>query len=208
MSIIYGLIAREKTVLAEYTEYGGNFSNISRLLLEIIPPHTSRKSYIYDDYVFHQLIKNGITFMAMTDKELGFLTPYAFLEQISKIFFKNFNNTSDLITLSLDEEFKPVLKENMRVFNDYETNDVHNIKNQISNIQNIIIENIEKILERREKIDILVNKTEKLYQENINFRRQAMNFNFHMWLENNRMTIYFISSIIIFIFFIWSLYNV
>ncbi|CZT62542.1 SNARE protein [Plasmodium falciparum NF54] len=172
MSIIYGLIAREKTVLAEYTEYGGNFSNISRLLLEIIPPHTSRKSYIYDE------------------------------------FFKNFNNTSDLITLSLDEEFKPVLKENMRVFNEYETNDVHNIKNQISNIQNIIIENIEKILERREKIDILVNKTEKLYQENINFRRQAMNFNFHMWLENNRMTLYFISSIIIFIFFIWSLYNV
>ncbi|SBT80564.1 SNARE protein, putative [Plasmodium malariae] len=195
MSIIYGLVAREKTVLAEYTEFGGNFSNISRLLLEIIPPHSSRKSYIYDNYVFHQLVKNGITFMAMTDKELGFLTPYAFLDEISKIFFKHFNYTSDLITLSLDEEFKPVLRENMRIFNNYESNDVHNIKNQISNIQNIIIENIEKILERREKIDILVNKSEKLYQENIRF-------------ENNRFTIYFVSTIVIFIFLIWSFYNI
>ncbi|CRH02280.1 SNARE protein, putative [Plasmodium relictum] len=208
MSIIYGLVARDKTVLAEYTEFGGNFSNITRLLLEIIPSHSSRKSYIYDDYVFHQLMKNGITFMTMTDKELGFLTPYAFLEEISKIFFKKFKNTSDLITLSLDEQFKPVLKENMRIFNEYESNDVHNIKNQINNIQNIIIENIEKILERREKIDILVNKSEKLNQENISFRRQAMSLNFYMWLENNKLCIYLISSIAIFIFFIWSFYNV
>ncbi|SBT82198.1 SNARE protein, putative [Plasmodium ovale] len=208
MSIIYGLVAREKTVLAEYTEFGGNFSNISRLLLEIIPPHSARKSYIYDDYVFHQLMKNGITFMAMADKELGFLTPYAFLEEISKVFFRHFNYTSDLITLSLDEEFKPVLKENMRIFNNYESNDVHNLKSQISNIQNIIIENIEKILERREKIDILVNKSEKLYQENISFRREAMRLNFFMWLENNRFLIYFISTIAIFILLIWSFYNV
>ncbi|SBS87904.1 SNARE protein, putative [Plasmodium ovale curtisi] len=55
MSIIYGLVAREKTVLAEYTEFGGNFSNISRLLLEIIPPHSARKSYIYDEYYYEKM---------------------------------------------------------------------------------------------------------------------------------------------------------
>ncbi|VWU49101.1 SNARE protein, putative [Hepatocystis sp. ex Piliocolobus tephrosceles] len=208
MSIIYGLVAREKNVLAEYTEFGGNFSNISRLLLEIIPPHSSRKSYIYDDYVFHQLIKNGITFMAMSDKELGFLTPYAFLEEISKTFFKKFHYTPDLITLSLDDEFKPILKENMRIFNNYESSEVHNLKKRISNIQNIIIENIEKILERKEKIDILVNKSERLYQENISFRRQAIRLNFFMWLENNKLLIYFVSTVTIFILLIWSTYNI
>ncbi|KEG04405.1 SNARE protein, putative [Plasmodium chabaudi chabaudi] len=208
MSIIYGLVAKDKTVLAEYTEFGGNFSNIARLLLEIIPPHSSRKSYIYNDYVFHQLMKNGITFMAMTDRELGFLIPYSFLEEVSKIFFKHFNYTSDFITLSLDEEFKSVLKENMRKFNDYEANEVHNLKSQISNIQNIIIENIEKILERREKIDILVNRSEKLRQENFNFRREAIRLNFYMWMENNRFLIYVISSMAIFVLVIWSIYNV
>lgn len=208
MSIIYGLVARDKTVLAEYTEFCGNFSNISRLLLEIIPHHSSRKSYIYDDFVFHHLVKNGITFMTMTDKELGFLTPYAFLEEISKMFFKMFKNTSDLITLSLDEQFRPILKENMRIFNNYESNEIHNIKNQISNIQNIMIENIEKILERREKIDILVNKSEKLNEENVSFRRQALNLNLYLWFENNKIIIYLISSFILFTFFFWSLYYV
>lgn len=206
MSIIYGLVAKEKTVLAEYTDFYGNFSSISRLLLEIIPLHSSRKSYIYDDFVFHQLVKNGITFMTMTDKDMGFLTPYAFLEEISKMFFKMFKNTSDLITLSLDEQFKPILKENMRIFNDYESNDVHNLKNQIKNIQNIMIENIEKILERKEKIDILVTKSEKLNEENINYRRQALDLRFRLWLQNNRLWVYIILIGCVTLFFLWSIY--
>ena len=49
MSIIYGLIAKnDDQVLCEYTEYKGNFEQISRMILRKIQKN-SRRALIYDE---------------------------------------------------------------------------------------------------------------------------------------------------------------
>lgn len=45
---VYALVAREKTVLAEYTATSGNFPTVTRVLLAKIPPADGRMSYVYD----------------------------------------------------------------------------------------------------------------------------------------------------------------
>ncbi len=45
--IIYALVARGDKVLAEYTDRAGNFEQVTRQLLNKIPPKDSMKSYVY-----------------------------------------------------------------------------------------------------------------------------------------------------------------
>ena len=53
MPIIYALVARGPHVLAEYTAGGltGNFSTVTRVLLNKIPPDDGKMSYVYDKCV-------------------------------------------------------------------------------------------------------------------------------------------------------------
>ena len=48
MPIIYSLVARGKTVLAEQQARSGNFPTITRMLLSRISGDDQRMSYVYD----------------------------------------------------------------------------------------------------------------------------------------------------------------
>lgn len=68
MSIIYALIAKnDDQVLCEYTEYKGNFEQISRMILRKIQKN-SRRALIYDEsYNFTYINENNITYLSMSD---------------------------------------------------------------------------------------------------------------------------------------------
>ena len=48
MPIIYALVARNKTVLADQQARNGNFPTITRMLLARIGPEDQKMSYVYD----------------------------------------------------------------------------------------------------------------------------------------------------------------
>ena len=48
MPIIYSLVARGATVLAEFTSTSGNFTTVTRRILDKIPQNDSKMSYVYD----------------------------------------------------------------------------------------------------------------------------------------------------------------
>mmetsp|Transcript_26205 Transcript_26205/g.84746 ORF Transcript_26205/g.84746 Transcript_26205/m.84746 type:complete len:105 (+) Transcript_26205:57-371(+) len=68
MTILYALVARGNTVLAEYTFTSGNFPTITRVLLGKIPEQDGKMSYVYDQYVFHYVVENKMTFLCMADE--------------------------------------------------------------------------------------------------------------------------------------------
>ena len=51
--IIYALVARGTCVLAEFTTTSGNFTTVTRRILEKIPREDAKMSYVYDSHVFH-----------------------------------------------------------------------------------------------------------------------------------------------------------
>ena len=50
MSIIYSLVARGSTILAEFTDSSGNFTTITQSILDRIPNKDGALSYAYDRY--------------------------------------------------------------------------------------------------------------------------------------------------------------
>lgn len=86
MTIIYALIARgSNTILAEYTDSSGNFPQITLTLLSKFPmDKDSKMSYVYDEFVFHYIVLEGIIYLAMCDgtsKDLRRI-PFSFLEDV------------------------------------------------------------------------------------------------------------------------------
>ena len=90
MSILYSLIAKNlETVLCEYSEYNGNFQQITRLLLRKVQPNR-RFTIEYDSYKYHYINQDNITYLCMTSnfpEEIAF----GFLIDVKKQFIETYD---------------------------------------------------------------------------------------------------------------------
>jgi len=95
MTILYALIARGKTVLAEYTFTSGNFPTITRLLLgKIQLDRDGKMSYVYDQYIFHYVCHDHILYLCMCDDPTSSKrrVPFNFLEDIRQRFVATYGD--------------------------------------------------------------------------------------------------------------------
>lgn len=112
MPIVYALIARKKTVLAEYTSSTGNFPTVTRVLLAKIPETDSKMSYVYDKHVFHYIVDQGITFLCMSDESTKRRITFAFLEDIKKCWRERYSSIEQTaLAFSLNDMFSPILRQ-------------------------------------------------------------------------------------------------
>ena len=83
MSIIYALVAKNHDqVLCEYTEYKGNFEQISRTILRKIQKN-SRGVLTYDEsYNFSYINENNLTYLSMSDAKYPNEFIFSYLEDI------------------------------------------------------------------------------------------------------------------------------
>ena len=69
MAIIYSVVARGPTILADHAAMSGNFTTIAPMILEKIATNRNEKrSYGYGDYIWHYMVQDGLIFMAMADQ--------------------------------------------------------------------------------------------------------------------------------------------
>ncbi|KAF5937615.1 hypothetical protein HYC85_025121 [Camellia sinensis] len=72
MSILYAVVARGTTVLAEFSAVTGNTGAVARRILEKLPSETdSRLCFSQDRYIFHILRSDGLTFLCMANDSIG-----------------------------------------------------------------------------------------------------------------------------------------
>ncbi|CEM28617.1 unnamed protein product [Vitrella brassicaformis CCMP3155] len=208
MTLIYALVARGRTVFAEHTDKIGNFTTVTRVLLGKLPEDPPRMSYLYDGYVFHYLYHAGLTYLVMSEREAGRRIPFAFLEDISQRFESSYGDVyRHAIAFAMNDEFAPVLAERMYFFNTSPgADEFSRVRSQIDEVQNVMMDNIERILQRGEKIDLLVDKTEDLNRSAFEFRRGAHRLKRTYWWRNARLLMAMIlgAAILIFIIVTWS----
>lgn len=175
MPILYVLIARKLSVLAEYTSLVGNFSTVTRVLLTKIPEQDGKMSYEYDNHVFHYIVNQGITFLCMTEAETKRRVAFLFLEDIKKIWREKYGVVEQsALAFSLNEAFSPILKQRMEYFSVNPASDnFSKVQQQIDAVKDVMIENIESVLERGEKIELLVDKTDNLNQQAFKFEKSV-----------------------------------
>mmetsp|Transcript_11688 Transcript_11688/g.23613 ORF Transcript_11688/g.23613 Transcript_11688/m.23613 type:complete len:217 (+) Transcript_11688:49-699(+) len=204
MPILYSLIARQKSVLAEFTSSSGNFPTVTRVLLAKIPEHDSKMSYVYDNYVFHYIVDQGITFLCMSDESTKRRITFAFLEDIKKVWRENYLAVErTALPFSMNEAFSPVLRQKIEFYNSNPTSDnISKVQAQIDTVKDVMIENIDRVLERGERIELLVDKTDRLNHQAFKFEktsRTLKNTMYYRKIRNIAILVVFVALIIFFI---------
>ncbi|CAH3043214.1 unnamed protein product [Porites lobata] len=205
MSIIYSLIARGTTVLVDYTETTGNFQQITGSILQKIPLHDDTKcTYVSGSYHFHVIVNDGIIFLCMADEDFGKRQPYAFLEEIKRRFenssLKQRARTAHAYEFKRD--FGQVLASQMALFSDTgydDTDQIAKVRREVNEVKGVMTQNIEKVLERGERIDVLVGKAEELDHSAQSFHRQSTRLRKQMWWQNKKMCLLLIFVLLVII---------
>ncbi|KAG2669460.1 hypothetical protein I3760_14G035600 [Carya illinoinensis] len=223
--LIYSFAAKGTVVLAEHTSYSGNFSTIAVQCLQKLPSNSSKYTYSCDGHTFNFLIDSGFVFLVVADESVGRSVPFVFLERVKDDFKQRYgpsikdegphpladDDDDDLfedrfsIAYNLDREFGPRLKEHMEYCMNHpeEMTKLAKLKAQISEVKGIMMDNIEKVLDRGERIELLVDKTENLQFQADSFQRQGRQLRRKMWLQNLQMKLMVGGAIFFVIVILW-----
>jgi vesicle-associated membrane protein 7 len=178
----------------------GNFPTVTRVLLSKIPPQDGKMTYVYDNYTFHYIVEGGICFLCMSDEPNKHRIPYAFLNDMKEQFTSRYGTDmpQTAIAFSLNEDFSKVISNRMDFYNsenaDLTIDRIGVVKSQIEDVKDVMVQNIEKVLERGEKIELLVDKTDRLNQQAHRFEASSRNLRRSLWWK--RMRCYLFTSLL------------
>ncbi|KAF3575439.1 hypothetical protein DY000_02029794, partial [Brassica cretica] len=230
-NLIYSFVARGTVILAEYTEFKGNFTSVAAQCLQKLPSSNNKFTYNCDGHTFNYLVENGFSeslssldpyyttlvsdlvellcFGESSTRLIGYLSfcpvaycvvavesagrqiTMAFLERVKEDFNKRYGGGKATTAKpnSLNKEFGSKLKGHMQYCVDHpeEINKLSKVKAQVTEVKGVMMENIEKVLDRGEKIELLVDKTENLRSQAQDFRTQGTKIRRKMWWENMKI---------------------
>ncbi|CAN6286486.1 unnamed protein product, partial [Urochloa humidicola] len=199
-SLIYAFVARGTVILAEYTEFTGNFTTIASQCLMKLPASNNKFTYNCDGHTFNYLVEDGFTYCVVAVESVGRQVPIAFLDRVKEDFTKRYGGgkAATAAANSLNREFGSKLKEHMQYCVDHpeEVSKLAKVKAQVSEVKGVMMENIEKVLDRGEKIELLVDKTENLHSQAQDFRQQGTKVRRKMWLQNMKIKLIVLGIII------------
>jgi len=198
MSIIYTIVARGSVVLAEYSSSTGNFTQITRRILDKIPQQDGKMSYVYDKHVFHYVCSDAITYMCMTEQSFSRTLAFAFLEDIRKRFVSAYSSRGKTaLAMAMNAEFSHVLQRQMEFFsNNPNADKLTQANKQVDEVKELMQNNIEEVIQRGEKIDLLVDKTEGLQENSHAFRHQATSLKRALWWKDFKLSLIIAACVI------------
>jgi len=152
-----------------------SMEDLAPRFLSKIPVATSTKSsYSYEKIQFHLIVDEGVCYMCVAEESLGRRIPFAFLEKMKNAFKEDFASSWHRVQDLTEREcrsFEGKVRKMMKAAVD----DDLFVKNQreIEATKGIMLQNIDDILARGEKVDILVQRGENLNTEAHQFKRRA-----------------------------------
>ncbi|KAH8499331.1 hypothetical protein H0E87_018019 [Populus deltoides] len=182
MAIIYAVVARGTVVLSEFSAVTGNSGAVARRILEKLPSEAdSRLCFSQDRYIFHILRSDGLTYL--------WRIPFSYLEDIQMRFMKNYGRVAHHApAYAVNDEFSRVLHQQMEFFSSNPSaNTLSRVRGEVGEIRTIMVENIEKILERGDRIELLVDKTATMQDGAFHFKKQSKRLRRALWMKNAKL---------------------
>eukprot|EP00298_Acanthocystis_sp_HF-20_P028963 c7826_g1_i1.p1 GENE.c7826_g1_i1~~c7826_g1_i1.p1 ORF type:complete len:227 (+),score=57.63 c7826_g1_i1:30-683(+) len=203
MGFICVLVSRGPVVLAEYATTSGNFTDITRKIIDKISPNDSRMSYQHEKYFFHYLVERGLTILCMTDESISSRVSFLFLDEIKRKFSVYEGRWQSAPSFSFNQEFAPVLKEQIKLFEARAGSSLDAVRGELDEVKTIMVDNIGKIINRGDKLESLVEKTETFNAQSLNFRRSTSQLHNKLWWQNCKTNI-FILIVFLAVFFAFA----
>lgn len=179
--IIYAFVTRGPRVrLAEYTGAYGNFQQVSHTVLQRLEsshlPHSGQQGFVYGEFAFHYIVdEGGIWYVCMSDKDMGRRLPLGFLQAMREQFLQRYTveEAQTAIAYGMQKGFSEEIRCLMERFNDPEVDRIGALTAKVRGISETLTESIDGLLERQEKIELLVDRSEVLSSSAGVFAREA-----------------------------------
>jgi vesicle-associated membrane protein 7 len=203
MTILYSLVARGSVVLAEFSSTTTNASAIAKQILEkSTGTDDMNVSYSQDRFIFHVKRTDGLTVLCMADDTAGRRIPFAFLEDMHQKFVRTYGRAVlSAQAYAMNDEFSRVLSQQMEYYsNDPNADRINRLKGEMSQVRNVMIENIDKVLDRGDRLELLVDKTANFQGNTFRFKKQARRFRSTVWWRNVKLTVALIFLLLVVVY--------
>ncbi|KGO37601.1 Synaptobrevin [Penicillium expansum] len=227
-SLLYSCIAHRTTILAEHSSPGSSSTAASSLASIILPKITHDKPqkltftherlfvhYIADSPTGNQSDDGNIaepnshaplSFVVVASAEQGRRIPFAYLLEMKRKFLATYEpSTTEFASLPAYgcAAFNNELRSLLQAYNTAPPADsLASARREIDSVRDIMTENIERVLERGERIDLLVDKTDRLGGSAHDFRIRSRGLRRRMWWKNTKLMI-MIVVVVIFLLYLF-----
>jgi vesicle-associated membrane protein 7 len=218
--LLYACIAHNTTILTEHSASASSqTSSLASLVLPKIEHKTAQKlTYAHNNNFIHYIADapseytpssasaGGLTYLVVADSSLGRRIPFGFLFEIKKRFLSQYPpESTDFSSLpnygagSFNLEMKGLMV-SYGTTKAGKEDAIHNVQGEIDNVRGIMSQNIESLLERGERIDLLVDKTDRLGGSAQEFRFRSRGLRRKMWWKNVKLMALLIVVIIFLVY--------
>uniref|UniRef100_A0A0B6Y7B5 Vesicle-associated membrane protein 7 n=1 Tax=Arion vulgaris TaxID=1028688 RepID=A0A0B6Y7B5_9EUPU len=145
-------------------------------------------------YEFHCLTEDGILFVCATESSVAKQQPYGFLSEIKRRFQNGtvYNRAETAGYGELDKDFGFVMSQQMQKFSQPgagNSGSVAAVQAQVDEVKGVMSQNIERVLQRGDRLEDLMDKTEELEAGAASFQRTARKIKTRYWWRNKKMTL-------------------
>eukprot|EP00262_Sarcandra_glabra_P010522 TRINITY_DN2580_c0_g1_i1.p1 TRINITY_DN2580_c0_g1~~TRINITY_DN2580_c0_g1_i1.p1 ORF type:complete len:170 (+),score=19.65 TRINITY_DN2580_c0_g1_i1:45-512(+) len=140
----------------------------------------------------------------MANDTFGRRIPFSYLEDIHMRFMKNYGRVAhSALAYSMNDEFSRVLHQQMEYFSSNPSADtINRLQGEVSEIHTIMVDNIEKILERGDRIELLVDKTATMQGNAFHFKKQSKRLRRALGMKNAKLLALLICLIVLLLYII------
>ncbi|KAK8511269.1 hypothetical protein V6N12_033546 [Hibiscus sabdariffa] len=136
-AFIYSFVARGTMILAEYTEFTGNFPAIAAQCLQRLTAANNRFTYNCDQHTFNSLVEDGYAYCVVAKNAVGKQISLAFLER-TKADFKSRYGGGQKSQQGVWEHMKYIIE------HAEEIEKLLKVKAQVLEVKSKMLENIDK----------------------------------------------------------------
>uniref|UniRef100_A0A6B2LEZ5 V-SNARE coiled-coil homology domain-containing protein n=1 Tax=Arcella intermedia TaxID=1963864 RepID=A0A6B2LEZ5_9EUKA len=200
---MYACVANRQ-ILAYYSKRQGNFTKVVNSILEQIPTQDNKMSYAFEKHYFHYIVSDGVTYLCIADEGFGRRIPFAFLDDIKGRFLATYRDRGKTASPNeMQYDFSRILQTQMEYYSKNENADkIMQLRKDLDDVQKIMVKNIDKVLERGQKIELLVEQTEQLTSSSFQFKKKSTELKRVMWWKNAKLMVIIVVFIIILIYVI------
>lgn len=213
-------IAHNTTILTEHTSSASSqTSSLASLILPKINHQQPQKlTYTHGNHYIHYISAapseyppssrsaGGLTYLVISRAELGRRIPFGFLVTIKQKFLEQYKpETTDFTSLpsygcaAFNSTLKKLMVE-QGATQEGQNDAIRQAQNEIEGVREIMTENIERVLERGERIDLLVDKTDRLGGNARDFRVRSKGLRRRMWWKNVKLMVLLVFVVIFLIY--------
>lgn len=156
---------------------------------------TSQLTLTHENLNMHYVIKAkgdqwplGLVYFAVTRNTADRRSCFMFLFKLEKLFEEKYvgklASTDTVEALLNNSDLEKDVADLTAEAEQGDSNVTEQTKKELDQVKNIMVENVERLLERGERINLLVSKTDRMNHNAEAFRRRTVHLRRNMWWQN------------------------